>query len=103
MKKRQLNFLLSILSEYAKESGQSIRSKKDLSPLETWLIKKLYENCFYVSDNNFKTKLIKAINKIVKYVLLKLSRVFKKLKKYVKPKFYGYKSPDDVIERLIEK
>lgn len=37
-------YATDILKEYAKEKGNTVRSTSDLSPLEKWLIKKLFEN-----------------------------------------------------------
>jgi len=41
MNKKQ-NFLVKVLREYAKENKTVCRSTSDLSPLEEWLILRLY-------------------------------------------------------------
>jgi len=40
---RQAEFAVKILREYAKENQSLVRGTSDLSPLEAWLIIKLYK------------------------------------------------------------
>jgi len=37
-------FAVKLLKQYAKESGNTVRSTTDLGPLEEWLIIKLYND-----------------------------------------------------------
>lgn len=44
IKNQRMNFIFDLLTEYATINGIILRSTSDLSPLEEWLILKIFDN-----------------------------------------------------------
>lgn len=70
----KVNFAINVLKQYAEERGEMIRGTTDLSPLEEWLIMKLFKAEFNAKTLQIYAKAINQIDDLFEYRYQKLDK-----------------------------